>query len=138
MKTIFRTFCLLLVTSFCLAYESGFDRIKAEDPKNILEASRYYEIADVELNLVYRQVIQAFQNKIQSSNQGDYYAELILRLRQNQKDWLRFRKTSCELIAMHEGDTDAVLFFETRCLFHVTSERVIDLHRYHIVTTVNQ
>lgn len=94
-------------------------------PQDIYTAARSYERADIELNLKYLDLMNAMDSLKSMTTDQDYYTELKRRIVFNQRSWLTFRDSHCELSALREGNTRAVLFYEIDCMYRQTRERIV-------------
>lgn len=97
---------------------------KTQPPKDIIVAADQYEKSDLKMNLDYIDLMKSIDNKILSQNEISYHQELKKRIVYNQRAWLNYRDSYCELTALREGNTRAVLYYEINCMAEQTKERI--------------
>ncbi len=97
---------------------------KTQPPKDIIVAADQYEKSDLKMNLDYIDLMKSIDNKILSQNEISYHQELKKRIVYNQRAWLNYRDSYCELTALREGNTRAVLCYEINCMAEQTKERI--------------
>lgn len=112
-------FLLIPIFFICFVVQA-----KTQPPKDIIAAADQYEKSDLKMNLDYIDLMKSIDNKILSQNEISYHQELKKRIVYNQRAWLNYRDSYCELTALREGNTRAVLYYEINCMAEQTKERI--------------
>lgn len=95
-----------------------------EKPFDIYTAADFYEKNDIKMNLEYLTLMRLITSKVDTGTDVEYYLELKKRIIFNQRAWLSFRDSYCELTALQEGNTRAILFYEINCMYQQTRDRL--------------
>lgn len=112
---------IILISIFFISFVV---QAKTQPPKDIIVAADQYEKSDLKMNLDYIDLMKSIDNKILSQNEISYHQELKKRIVYNQRAWLNYRDSYCELTALREGNTRAVLYYEINCMAEQTKERI--------------
>jgi uncharacterized protein YecT (DUF1311 family) len=97
---------------------------KETRPTDIYTAADLYEKYDIRMNLDYVELMNVLTAKVNANIEAEYHTELRKRIIYNQRAWLNYRDSYCELTALREGNTRAVLFYEINCMYLQTKERL--------------
>ena len=112
----------IIITIMC--FISFVAYTKPQSPKDIIVAADLYEKSDLKMNLDFIDLMKFIEEKILSQNEVSYHQELKKRIIYNQRAWLTYRDSYCELTALREGNTRAVLYYEINCMAEQTKERI--------------